>query len=95
MSRGTGTGLVMIAIGAILAFAVTTTVGFLDLQAVGWILMVMGMVGFVTVLYLDWASRRTSSGGGYDQNFVGRNYDDGSTYQQQTYQPQNYQPPRY
>jgi hypothetical protein len=51
--------------------------------------MVMGAVGFVTVLYLDWAQRRPQQQ--YDQNFVGRNYDDGSTYQQ-TYQQQ---PPRY
>jgi hypothetical protein len=57
MSRGTGTGLVMIAIGAILAFAVTTTVGFLDLQAVGWILMVVGVVGVAVDLFL-YAPRR-------------------------------------
>jgi hypothetical protein len=57
MSRGTGTGLVMIAIGAILAFAVTTTVGFLDLQAVGWILMVVGAVGVAVDLFL-YAPRR-------------------------------------
>ena len=57
MSRGTGTGLVMIAIGAILAFAVTTTVGFLDLQAVGWILMVVGIIGVAVDLFL-YAPRR-------------------------------------
>jgi hypothetical protein len=60
--------------------------------------MVMGAVGFATVLYLDYMSRRPSQS--YDQNFVGRNYEDGSTYQQQqTYQPgqtyQQQQPPRY
>lgn len=57
MSRGTGTGLVMIAIGAILAFAVTTTVGFLDLRAVGWILMAVGAVGVAVDLFL-YAPRR-------------------------------------
>jgi hypothetical protein len=45
--------------------------------------MVMGMVGFVTCLYLDWSHRRPQQQ--YDQNFVGRNYDDGSTYQQPRY----------
>jgi uncharacterized RDD family membrane protein YckC len=58
MSRGTGTGLVLIAIGAILAFAVTTSVGFLDLQAVGWILMVVGIVGVAVDLFLFAPRRR-------------------------------------
>jgi sulfite exporter TauE/SafE len=57
MSSGTGTSLVLIAIGAILAFAVTTTVGFVDLQAVGWILMVVGIIGLVVDLAL-YAPRR-------------------------------------
>lgn len=59
MGRGTGTGLVLIAIGAILAFAVTTSVGFLDLQAVGWILMVVGIIGVAVDLFL-FAPRRRS-----------------------------------
>lgn len=59
MGRGTGTGLVLIAVGAILAFAVTATVGFLDLQAVGWILMVVGIVGVAVDLFL-YAPRRRS-----------------------------------
>jgi hypothetical protein len=57
MSRGTGIGLVLIAVGAILAFAVTTTVGFLDLRAVGWILMVVGVLGLVMDLVI-YAPRR-------------------------------------
>jgi hypothetical protein len=89
--RGLGASLAAITAGAVLAFAITASTPGISLPAVGTILMVMGAVGFVTVLYLDWASRRPS-GGGYDQNFVGRNYEDGSTYQQQTYQ-QGYQQP--
>jgi uncharacterized protein DUF6458 len=58
MSRGVGTGLVLIAIGAILAFAVTTTVGFVDLQAVGWILMVVGIIGVGVDLFLFAPRRR-------------------------------------
>jgi hypothetical protein len=57
VSRGTGIGLVLIAAGAILAFAVTTTVGFLDLRAVGWILMVVGVLGLVMDLVI-YAPRR-------------------------------------
>ncbi|HSP38931.1 MAG TPA: hypothetical protein VLR26_14390 [Frankiaceae bacterium] len=86
--RGLGASLAAVTVGAILAFAITTSTPGISLPAVGTILMVMGAIGFVTVLYLDWAARRTPKN---DQNFVGRNYDDGSTYQQQTYQ----QPPRY
>jgi hypothetical protein len=89
--RGLGASLAAVTVGAILAFAITASTPGISLPAVGTILMVMGMIGFVTILYLDWASRRSTSSG-YDQNFVGRNYDDGSTYQHQTYQ-QPYQSP--
>src|SRR3954465_13365028 len=92
--RGLGASLAAVTVGAILAFAITASTPGISLPAVGTILMVMGMVGFVTILYLDWASRRSSSG--YDQNFVGRNYDDGSTYQQTYQQPyQSPNQPRY
>jgi hypothetical protein len=92
--RGLGASLAAVTVGAVLAFAITASTPGISLPAVGTILMVMGMVGFVTVLYLDWAQRRPSQQ--YDQNFVGRNYDDGSTYQQQTYQqPYQQQQPRY
>lgn len=93
--RGLGASLAAVTIGAILAFAITASTPGISLPAVGTILMVMGMVGFVTVLYLDWAQRRPAQQQ-YDQNFVGRNYDDGSTYQQQqTYQQPYQQQPRY
>jgi uncharacterized YccA/Bax inhibitor family protein len=68
MSRGTGIGLVLLAVGAILAFAVTTSVGFLDLRAVGWILMLVGALGLIMDLVL-YAPRRhddhSSRGGRY------------------------------
>ena len=41
----TATSLTVIAIGAILAFAVTATPGFLNVQVVGWILMATGAIG--------------------------------------------------
>src|SRR6185312_3497450 len=43
----TATGLALIAIGAILAFAVTTSPSFLNLQVVGWILILTGVAGMV------------------------------------------------
>jgi hypothetical protein len=44
---GTGASLFLIASGAILVFAVNATVQGLDLVAVGWILMAVGLVGLV------------------------------------------------
>jgi hypothetical protein len=41
----TATSLTVIAVGAILAFAVTTTPRFLNVQVVGWILMATGAIG--------------------------------------------------
>jgi Domain of unknown function (DUF6458) len=43
----TATGLALIAIGAILAFAVTTSPSFLNLQVVGWILILTGVAGMI------------------------------------------------
>ena len=41
----TGTGLAVIAIGAILAFAVTTNTSVFNLHTAGWVLMVVGVIG--------------------------------------------------
>ena len=42
-----GGSLFLIALGAILAFAVTATVGGIDINTVGWILMIVGAIGLV------------------------------------------------
>jgi hypothetical protein len=44
--------LIVIAIGAILAFAVTDNLSGIDLYVVGWILMIVGLVGFLLTLAL-------------------------------------------
>jgi len=44
---GVGIGLILIAAGAIIGFAINTEPGEIDLDAVGWILIV---IGFVSVL---------------------------------------------
>jgi hypothetical protein len=41
----TGTGLAVVAIGAILAFAVTANTSFLNLHTAGWVLMLIGVLG--------------------------------------------------
>ena len=45
-----GASLFLIAVGAILYFAVTATLVGIDIQTVGLILMVIGVIGFVLSL---------------------------------------------
>jgi hypothetical protein len=54
---GIGVGLLLIAVGAILAFAVNAEIQGLDVQVVGWILMIIGIIGILLDLML-WQSWR-------------------------------------
>ena len=54
-----GSSLVLIAIGAILKFAVTTSVREISLSTVGVVLMVVGIAGLVISLVLSSTARRT------------------------------------
>ncbi len=61
---GFGVSIFLIAVGAILAFAVNVTSPGLDLNAVGVILMLIGVIGlFLSALWwydvFPWTSRRT------------------------------------
>ncbi|GAB4050787.1 DUF6458 family protein [Catellatospora paridis] len=56
---GIGASLFLIAFGAILTFALDVSISGLDLDVVGWILMVVGVVGMVLTLTI-WSSRRRS-----------------------------------
>jgi heme/copper-type cytochrome/quinol oxidase subunit 2 len=60
----TGTSLFLIAVGAILYFAVTAHVAGISIATVGLILMIVGIVGLVISLFFltSWRSRRS---GGY------------------------------
>jgi len=49
---GLGVSIFLIALGAILAFAVDYTVSGLDLSTIGFILMVVGVIGLITSLFL-------------------------------------------
>jgi heme/copper-type cytochrome/quinol oxidase subunit 2 len=55
-----GTSLVLIAVGAILRYAVTATVSGVDLHVVGLVLMIVGIVGLVFSLlwFGAWSRRR-------------------------------------
>ena len=43
----TGTGLTVVAIGAILAFAVTSSPSFINIHIAGWVIMLTGVVSMV------------------------------------------------
>lgn len=48
-----GSSIVLIAVGAILAFAVADVVDFIDLQLVGYILMGVGVLGLIVSLLMN------------------------------------------
>lgn len=61
---GIGVSLILIAVGAVLAFAVNATTSGLDVHAVGWILLAVGALGGLLslVFWSSWGgfgSRRT------------------------------------
>jgi hypothetical protein len=55
---GIGTSLFLIAVGAILYFAVTATISGLSIQTIGLILMVVGVIGLAISLFLISSARR-------------------------------------
>ena len=52
---GLGVGIFLTAIGAILAFAVNTSVSGIEIRTIGWILMVVGIAGIVLSM-IFWSS---------------------------------------
>jgi uncharacterized protein DUF6458 len=57
-----GSSLFLIAVGAILYFAVTATLAGIDIQTVGLIFMIIGAIGFA--LSLVWMNGASRSGSG-------------------------------
>jgi uncharacterized protein DUF6458 len=55
---GIGTSLFLIAIGAILYFAVDATISGLEITTIGIILMVIGVVGLLISLFMIGSARR-------------------------------------
>jgi hypothetical protein len=62
---GTGISVFMIAVGAILTFALDVTVSGIDLDVVGIILMIAGVIGIVVDLAIFAPRRRTVADPGY------------------------------
>ena len=54
---GIGGSIFLIAVGAILAFAVHVSVGWLSLNVVGYVLMLAGLVGLLLTIWF-WNNRR-------------------------------------
>jgi hypothetical protein len=64
---GIGLGILLLAVGAVLAFAVHVTVAGVSLVTIGWILMVVGVVGLVldVALFAPRRRRVTTAEPGY------------------------------
>lgn len=58
---GIGVSIFLIALGAILAFAVNVSVSGLDISVVGWILMVVGAIGLIMTAFI-WGPRNRARG---------------------------------
>jgi Domain of unknown function (DUF6458) len=63
-TTGIGVSLFLIALGAILAFAITADISGIDIEIVGWILMGAGGLGILLslIFWSSWGGRRP----GYD-----------------------------
>ena len=54
---GIGASILLIAVGAILTFALNVQVGWLDVDVVGWVMMLAGAIGLIFTM-LIWGPRR-------------------------------------
>ena len=64
-----GLGIFLIVVGAILTFAIdATSVGGVDLQTIGWICMIAGVIAILLSLVIT--NRRGVAGGGYSARRV-------------------------
>jgi uncharacterized membrane protein YhhN len=70
---GIGASIFLIAVGAILAFAVNASISGLDIAVVGYILMIAGVVGLAMTLFIFAPRNRSRAGGVVEERRV---YDD-------------------
>ena len=66
---GIGISIFLVALGAILAFAVSAEVAGVDIQTVGWILLVVGIIGLVLSM-IFWSSWGGPAGWGRRRTYV-------------------------
>lgn len=55
---GIATSVLLVAVGAILVWAVEASVGGVDIGTIGWILMIAGVVGLILTLLVGVDERR-------------------------------------
>ncbi len=72
---GIGVSIFLIALGAILAFAVNFDVSGLDINVVGYILMIVGLIGLIMTAFI-WGPRNRRAATGGDVVEERRVYDD-------------------
>ncbi len=58
---GIGVSIFLIAVGAILAFAVNATFSGIDISTIGYILMIVGVIGLLTSLLIFGPRRRAGT----------------------------------
>lgn len=58
---GIGASIFLIAVGAILAFAVKATFSGISVQTIGYILMIVGAIGLLTTLFIFGPRRRSTA----------------------------------
>jgi hypothetical protein len=68
-----GTSIFLIALGAVLKYAVTATVVGIDIQTAGLILMIVGAVGLVISIFFmtAWSDRRRREGAVEERRYRG------------------------
>ena len=75
---GISLSIFLIAVGAILAWAVDAQVSGIDIQAAGIILVVVGVIGFIAsiVFWSSWGGfgQRDTAGGGQNTTIVERDH---------------------
>jgi hypothetical protein len=69
---GIGGSIFLIAVGAILAFAVDADISGLDIAVVGYVLMLAGLAALIITIWF-WQSRRTTAGAVVTERPVLRN----------------------
>jgi len=56
---GLGVGIFLAAVGAVLAFAVSATVSGVNIHTVGWILLIVGILGVIISMFTAISVSRT------------------------------------
>lgn len=71
---GIGIGIVLLVVGAVLAFAVDATVAGLDIHVVGWILMAGGLLALLIGLLVTMPRSRRARSTAVTTDAAGRQY---------------------